>query len=178
MRDNRSKFRSRSKETKTGISVSIPNSVTLVALLKGILLTLLSFISFTRSGIIVIYVVSSDTANAVSLLISFKSLILSCTVMEVESFKVCIPAFNVYIVTIVAFLVDTRVIPVTLNVEASTVSSKVNSSVSVVKFKLKLTSDGSVSSGSNSITFNADSVSISTTTFSFMSIRVVLSKAR
>ena len=124
------------------------------------------------------YVVSSDTANSLNLLISFKSSMSSCTVMKVESFKVWLPAISVYEVAVVAFLVDTRVIPVTSNVEASTVSSKVNSSVSVVKFKLKLSSVGFVPSGSNPVAFNADSISISTTKLLFMSIRVVLSKAK
>ena len=124
------------------------------------------------------YVLSSVTANSLSLLISFKSSISSVTMMIVESFIVCVPASSVYVVEVVTFLVDTRVIPVTLNVEASTVSLNVNSSVSSVRFKLKLTNDGLVRSGSKPVTFNADSVSISTTELLFISISVVLSKAK
>ena len=95
----------------------------------------------------------------------------NCTVMTVESLLVCSPALKVNAVN-VKLVDETSVIPVTLNVEASTVSSKVNSRISDVKFRLKLVKFGLVKSWSKPVTILAVSVLISTTELLFMSTNV------
>ena len=136
--------------------------------------------SCTSEDVIVMNVELADEARCLNPLMSFRSSNTSDTVITVESLAEWRPSVrvNIWYDASDVFLSDTRVMAVTVNVLASTVSSNVSVSISDVRLSSNEMSVGRVVSGKKMLTGRADSVSIATTGLSFMSRMVSSSKAR
>ena len=117
-----------------------------------------------------------DTARSSISLITFKSSTLISSVMTVESSIEWAPPVRVYLPEGEP-VEDTRVIPRGLKESLSTVSSKVRTNSSLVRFKVKAVRQGSVVSGMKSVARKVESKGMGITEFMFWSSRVVLSKA-
>ena len=120
--------------------------------------------------------VALDTARSSIALITFRSSTLISSVMMVESSMEWAPPVRVYLPEGEP-VEDTRVMPRGLKESLSTVSSKVSTISSLVRFRVKAVRRGVVVSGTNSVALKAESKGMGTTEFMFWSSSVVLSKA-
>ena len=147
-------FRSKLYDSIIGRTLSPENTVTAMASSTGIALNGLLFMSRTAAGSTPMYVFKLLVARSVCVLSTFRSAVVSSTLMTSLSLSMVVPPVSVYWVLLaIRSSSDRKVNDDSNNVEASTVSVKERVRISDERFKLNEISSGSMVSGENADVF-------------------------